>query len=1011
MKLAQLIRKSSFVAFFVIVFGRANAQTIDFVKDIRPILSENCFFCHGPDAAQRSADLRLDTEEGIREAIDASDPEASELLRRILSDDEEEVMPPSDSNRVLSEQQKELVSRWIAKGAPTAKHWSFRNLEQPTPPDLESKPRTPIRNPIDSFVQAKLQDKGLHSNEQAHAATLLRRLSLDLTGLPPDLKLVQQVASQEVTYEELVERFLSSPEFGVRMAWDWLDAARYADTNGYQGDRERTMWPWRDWVIEAYNRNMPFDEFTVWQLAGDLLENATDEQKLATAFCRNHMINGEGGRIAEENRIEYVFDMAETTGTVWLGLTLNCCRCHDHKYDPISNEDYYKFFAFFNQTPVTGQGGDPQTPPNMPVPSQQQRMRLDEIREQLAEVRSKKGVLETSLLKNQSEWEASQKSQLENSSWHVLSVLNATAEHQNLAAQADGSILANGANPTNDTYIVDASTDLKNVTALQLEALQHKEFGNSLSQASSGNFVLTDLRLEVQKDGSTEFSVVPFASAKATFEQNNHAIANAFDSDPKSGWAVYEGKRVDKSHAAMFVLDTPLKLEPNAKLRVRLSHNSPHANHNLGRFRIQLSDKPDPALEQSDSELRAALALPEAERSKEQTQLIRRRYLEQDVDFARLAKIEKDIDGQRSRLENSLPRVMIMQDMDKPRETSILERGLYNKPTQPVQAGTPSFLPDSLAQNRLELAEWMVAPENPLTARVAVNRIWQMFFGTGLVKTSEDFGAQGEIPEHMELLDWLACEFRDSGWNVKELVRLIVTSHTYRQSSKILSKEQQELDPANRLYSRASRFRLPSWMIRDQALAASGLLSDVRSGPATNTYQPPGVWEEATFGKKKYKQGQGDELYRRSLFVYWRRIIAPTMFFDTSKRQTCTVKNVRTNTPLQALLTLNETTYVESARAMAQRVLLDAGLADDQAKLEDVFKRLLARGPSDREASVLLRGLSRARLEFANDKQAAEGLVSVGDSAAPADLDLIELASWTSLNLAVLNLDETLTRE
>ncbi len=760
-------------------------ETVEFERDIRPILSANCFACHGPDANKREAELRLDTREGAHSVLEPGESAKSELFRRISSDDPDERMPPPETKRELSAKQVALLKKWIDQGAAWGEHWAFASLKRPGVPVLNAQQSAVIRNAIDAFVQARLVDEKLNASPEAARHTLIRRVTLDLTGLPPTPEEVDPFLADRApgAYERVVDRLLASPAFGQRMAWDWLDAARYADSNGYQGDGERTMWPWRDWVVGALNENLPYDDFTVWQLAGDLLSGATFEQRLATGFCRNHMINGEGGRIPEENRVDYVMDMSETMSTVWLGLTMTCCRCHDHKYDPLTQHDYYRMFAFFNQTPVDGGGGNAQTPPVLAAPTAEQRRQIEALERELA--------------------------------------------------QLD----ANG--------------------------------------------------------GQSE-------------------------SDPKQ---------------------------------------------------------------------------IEEQRKQKQQQL----------------------DG----LRKSLAKVMIMADRPDPRKTFMLDRGLYNKPGEEVTAAVPAMLPPLPADappNRLALARWLVASENPLTARVTVNRLWQQLFGVGLVKTTEDFGVQGEIPIHQELLDWLAVELRDNGWDVKQILRLIVTSHTYRQSSKNIAAADgstaslYELDPENRLLARGPRMRLPSWMLRDQALAASGLLVNEIGGPPVNGYQPPGIWEEATFGNKKYSQDHGQSLYRRSLYTFWRRIIAPTMFFDNASRQVCTVKLFRTNTPLHALLTLNDVTYVEAARALAERVLRDEADSDKQ-RLDLVFRRLLARVPTDQERTILLGGLARSREQFQQDNTAAEQLLAVGESKRDDGLDAAEHAAWTTLCLAIFNLDEALTKE
>ena len=813
--LQLFVRLTLLISLLLSPFGSAWGADIDFTRDIRPLLSENCFFCHGPDEERREADLRLDTEAGLATVITAGDRQHSELVKRLLSSDPDEVMPPPDSNRHTTAAQAELIARWIDEGAKWQIHWAFSRLTAPPIPAQADTATVPQRNAIDTFVQAKLVESGLSPSPEAERRTLIRRLSLDLTGLPPTPTEVAAFVEDpsEDAYEQVVDRLLDSPEYGQRMAWDWLDAARYADTNGYQGDGERTMWPWRDWVVNAFNKNVPFDQFTVWQLAGDLLPGATDEQKLATGFLRNHMINGEGGRIAEENRIEYDFDMSETTGTVWLGLTMNCCRCHDHKYDPLTNRDYYSLLAYFDQTPVTGAGGNPQTPPLVSWPSADQKSKLEALQAAIDEQRG------------------------------VLALINASVEQR----------------------------------------------------------------------------------------------------------------------------------------------------------------PPRPRTKLTDSTLPLCVTwLPEHQAAQQ-----------------RLDALQSERQG----LERQVPQVMVMQDMPEPRKSFMFARGLYSQPTQEVTAAPPAFLPQTRSvglvpqtadekadkpQNRLSLAQWIVDKENPLTARVTVNRLWQQFFGIGLVKTSEDFGVQGESPRQLDLLNWLAADFRDSGWDVKRLVRLIVTSHTYRQSSR-QTAEQAAGDPQNRWLARGSRFRLPSWMLRDQALAASGLLSPIVAGPGVNTYQPAGVWEEATFGTKTYTLGSGEQLYRRSLFIFWRRIVAPTLFFDTATRQTCTVKTARTNTPLQSLLTLNDTTYVEAARTLAQAAML-SNSNDDAQRLNFVMGRVLARDASSAEQDVLLAALQRNLHTFDTQADPLE-ILSVGQSPRASELDAKLHASWTVVCLAILNLDETLNHE
>jgi len=829
---------------FLVAGASARADDkVNFNRDILPILTDNCLLCHGPDEKARKAKLRLDDEDNVKKGrgvIVPGNSGESELFQRLTAKDPKKVMPQAGSGRKLSAEQIALVKRWIDEGAPWGAHWAFTELVRPKVPrtvwPLTPDPSPRRRegstgsNPLDAFVFARLEKEKLTPSAPAERETVLRRVTLDLTGLPPTPAQVDAFLNDRSkdAYEKVVDRLLASPAFGERMAWDWLDAARYADSNGYQGDADRTMWPWRDWVVEAFNRNLAYDQFTLWQLAGDLLPGATLEQKLATAFCRNHMINGEGGRIAEENRVDYVMDMTETMSTVWLGLTLNCCRCHDHKYDPLAQRDYYRLFAFFNQTPVDGKGDNPQTPPVIDLATPEQKAQLARLNKAI----------------------------------------------QGAAAELD------------------------------------------------------------------------------TFE-------GTFFPRP-------DGKTAEQAETAAGLPDALKKILKTAPA----TRNADQLDQLAKRW-----DKEAPAYVQEVRKLKAALEA-------------------------------------RDTFKRGLPRVMVMEDIQKPRQTFMLDKGLYDKRGQVVTADVPARLPQLPAEaprNRLGLAQWLTAPENPLTARVTVNRFWQQFFGVGLVKTTEDFGLQGERPSHPELLDWLAAEFRDSGWDVKKLCRLIVTSETYRQSSKV-TPQLLERDPHNRLLARGPRFRMPSWMLRDQALAVSGLLVPRLGGPPVKPYQPAGVWEDATFGKNEYRQDKGEALYRRSLYTFWRRIIGPTMFFDNAPRQTCLVKQVRTNTPLHALTTLNDVTYVEAARALAQRVLREAG-PGPQDRLERAFRLVLARRPTAAETNVLLASLERARQQFVRNPEAAAKLLSVGESPCDPALDPVEHAAYAAVCSAILNLDEALTKE
>ena len=1017
--------------------AHADESNIVFSRDIRPILAGHCFNCHGPDEGSREGDLRLDTEEGARKSLEVEGGVAK-LMGRVTSHDPDLVMPPPSVKKPLTPAQIERLTRWVEAGAPWGSHWAFEPLVKPavpTVPVAASGLMASVNNPIDHFVQARLMARKVTPAPEASRETLIRRVTLDLTGLSPTPdevdNFVQDMSAD--AWGKVVDRLLASPAYGERMAWSWLDAARYADSNGYQGDNERTMWPWRDWVIDAFNQNLPYDQFTVWQLAGDLLPDATFEQKMATGFCRNHMINGEGGRIAEENRVDYVMDMTETMGTVWLGLTMNCCRCHDHKFDPLSQQDYYSLSAFFNQTPVDGSGGNPQTPPVLTVRSNEQRQKEEDIETQLAGLKQPIEQREKELVAARQAWEQTTLANAGESTWQPLKPIKSSAVHQALTVQDEGSILASGANPRNDTYTLELSSGLEKITAIRLDALNHDSHTQGgLSRSDSGNFVLTEIELLVQPPGSDQATKLSIASAEATFEQGDLKVVRAFDGDSNTGWAVYAGKPIDRSHSAVFRLAEPLTISRDATLTIVLRHDSPHASHNIGRFRLRASEAANAKLDDSNAALIANLRTPADQRTQEQRDQIVAAQRADDATYGALLKERDQLQKSLSDLRGGFPKVMVMEDMPQPRKTWVLTRGIYSKPGDEVTANVPGKLPQLPAGetvNRLALARWIVSDENPLTARVTVNRFWQQFFGIGLVKTPEDFGVQGEIPLQQDLLDWLAADFREHGWNVKRLIRQIVTSHTYRQSSRITTQDAEnvtasetfsgmsyEEDPENRYLSRGSRFRMPSWMVRDQALAASGLMVRAVGGSPVRGYQPAGVWEETTFGRKQYAQDHGDALYRRSLYTFWRRIIAPTMFFDNATRQTCTVKSFRTNTPLQALLTLNDVTFVEAARALAERVLTsdNAGAADntsDKNRIDAVFRRLLCRRATNDEKAILLAAIDRSRGEFRADPEAAGKLLAIGESKRNEQLDAIEHAAWTSLTLAVMNLDETLTKE
>ena len=981
---------------FLLLFIKAHSfgedNKINFDRDIRPILSDNCFHCHGPDAKNRKAKLQLHTfelattERKSGKAIVPGDAMASDIIKRMITTDEDDIMPPGDSNRHVTKDQIELIKKWINQGAKYDEFWAFVKPETPKVPDIG---KSWSKNPIDNFVYQKLKSLNLEPNTEANKRTLLRRLSLDLTGLPPTPEEMKAYLGDDSTnaYEKQVDRLLNSKHYGERMAWPWLDLARYSDTNGYQGDNTRTMWPWRDWVVKSFNENKPFDEFTVEQIAGDMLPNATLEQKMATAFLRNHMINGEGGRIPEENRVEYVFDQLETVGTAFLGLTFNCCRCHDHKYDPISQKDYFSFFAFFNQTPVTGAGGNGQTAPIVTVPPAKeilahQNSILKQKEAQLAEMKEK--LLST--------FKAPGKDEFISGKWNPLYPQKAFAKVQILETVKNGSVLAKGQNPNNDTYTIVANAP-KQLAALKLLGLRHKSMTRGgIARSDSGNFVLTEIKINLLR--GTERIPLKIKDAKASFEQSGFKVEQAFDTKTNTGWAVWNGKPFKADHYAVFVLYESYEFSKEDQLEIILEHDSQHAHHNLGFFRILTIDKlPNGGLE----ELAKNTAV--AANTKEE-------FLNQNKD---IQKLRKEVQDQRKKISNLGTKVMVMKDTEK-RKTFTMNKGLYNQLQEEVTAAVPSALPplpEGVKADRLALANWLVSKDNPLTSRVTVNRLWAQAFGTGLVKTPENFGIQGERPKNQQLLDWLATEFINSKWNVKHIMRLMVTSSTYRQSS-VFTKEKLEADPYNRYLARGPRFRMPSWMIRDQALYSSGLMDPTMGGKGVNPYQPDGVWAEMTFGKIRFKQDKGNALYRRSLYTFWRRIVSPTMFFDTSQRNVCEVKDKLTNTPLHALVTMNDIGYVEAGRALAVRVMNEK---ENNARIQKIYSYLLGRDASVDELKILNESLSKFEAKYKANPKLAEEYLNVGEFKTPENLDKVKVASLANLALMIINLDESLTKE
>ena len=1014
-----MIRKIATWLWVLVVTG-LRLGAVDYQREVRPLLADACFRCHGFDAGARKAGLRLDQRTSATQPaksgaipIVPGKPEKSEVLRRLFSVDADEQMPPPETHRVLTAAEKETLRRWIAEGADYPGHWAFQPVQRPAVPAV-GQPGW-VRSAIDPFILAGLEAHGWQPAKEAPPATLLRRVSLDLTGLPPTpAELDAFLADPSPTaYERVVDRLLASPRYGERMSQDWLDAARFADSNGYQVDRDRELWGWRDWVVRAFNRNLPFDTFTVEQLAGDLLPNATLEQKIATGFHRNHMINEEGGIIPEEFLAEYCADRVETTATVWLGLTMNCARCHDHKYDPLTQRDYYRLLSFFHNIPESGVGDyganiRRSTPPFLKLPSAETDAALARVKADLATTTEKWNQLRQRLEVGQPDWETRAKTAAPN--WQPLAGAVVTAGETVTPLGAEG-VWSGGpdAASTATPLRLQAAFPRTAPTAIQLEWTPR----SPTSVRSNSVVAVAEIRLwsvEIQNTTrrTNHWTLRPanLNGTAATTELNP-----AVDGKAETFW------RIQPTNAAtgtgVFLVQNPATNIAPAELHLTVELRAAETLGAWG-FRLRTTEL-DPAL-LIPPEIAPLLAQPIGPRSAEAAQRVtefqRSRTAEHETLRERIAGLTRQADE----LDLASPITLVMSEMATPRTTHVLTRGSYQQPGEVVTADTPTNLLAFAAEwprNRLGLARWLVDPRNPLTARVTVNRLWQSVFGLGLVRTAEDFGMQGEPPTHPELLDWLASEFIRTGWDIKAMMKLLVRSATYRQDSRF-HPEQAAADPENRWLARGPRHRLTIEAIRDQALAVSGLLVESPGGPSVRPYHPPGLYEQVVAGSSAstYVIGTGTDLYRRTLYTYWKRSVPnpALLLFDMPFRETCTVRRARTSTPLQALNLLNDPTYVEAARALATR-MMQAGGTDLESRIRHGFRLTLSREPRPAELAVLAAGWHRAAAAFRQDRTGADGLITVGASRPPAALDPVELAAFTTVASTMLNLDETITQQ
>ena len=1011
-------------------------EEVDFNRDIRPILSDKCFHCHGPDAKNQKSDFRLDSSESALADYDGvkgivpGDLKKSEVHWRIrMPNDDIDVMPPLDSNRILSNREKDLLDAWIKQGADYDVHWSFKKPVRNELPKLNEENQARVQNPIDHFIFARLEEEKLTPQKEAGMEMRLRRASYTLTGLPPTPEAVDKAlkGDPEKAYGSFVDELLASTDYAERQTLRWLDAARYADTDGYQNDSERKNWPWRDWVIKAYHENKPFDEFTIEQLAGDMLPEATGDQILASAFNRNHRQNAEGGALAPEFFVENVIDRVETTSTVWLGLTMGCARCHDHKYDPLSQQEFFQMFAYFNNIGERGTGKGLQANPvqnfRSPLIDPPQELLTALEKANAAEADAKK-----TLKSRRDAWISEAAIALtakeQKQEWTLQEISKAEVENAEgtLSKEDDGSLVFNGQNVSKAAYRVGISSKgNQKVTAVRIDALPDSTFGKprQLARSVNGNFVLTDVKIAIVNDISGKARSLDIAHAAASFEQDNYPVSNTIDDNAGSGWAVFGSGARPESVSAYFFLATSVDLKKGESLELLLNHGSNFSDHNIGKFKVFLTDEDvsDKVTKSTLSpKITSALKTAKERRSAAENKTLADYYLTIDQATKTSKKAVADAEKKLKAVGAESVSVMVMREREGERIPAyLLERGQYDAPdkSKELPRAVPAAFFEGEAedqpQDRLELARWIISENNPLTPRVIVNRMWQDHFGMGLVKTTEDFGAQSELPTHPELLDWLAVEFMESGWDVNALQKLIVTSATFQQGAAV-DPGLLERDPENRLLARGPRYRLDGFSIRDNALQASGLLDRRVGGSPVKPYQPEGLWNSMASGAgTRYPMDKGDDLYRKSLYTYWKRAVNPPrqLIFDSGGREACSVAVRRTNTPLQALVLMNDVTFIEAARNLAEIVLKEESETDK--RLKEIYRRVTALSLDGKRLAILQKNLAYFSKHFAEHPEEAAEFLKSGSSPRDESLPVPEHAAWTAAAHLVLNLDTTIS--
>ncbi|GAA5145050.1 PSD1 and planctomycete cytochrome C domain-containing protein [Prosthecobacter algae] len=1008
------------------------AAPLDFNRDIRPILSDNCFACHGFDAKKRKADLRLDTPEGAYALIDGiqpikpGDPAASSIIERILSTDEDEVMPPPESHKKITPQQAEILQRWIKEGAKYKNHWAFEKPIKATVPKVAG---GQVRNPIDAFIQDRLRQEALSPAPEASKETLIRRVTLDLTGLPPTIAEVDAYLadSSPDAYEKVVSRLLKSERYGEHMGRYWLDAARYADTHGLHLDNERSMWPYRDWVIQAFNDNLPFDDFTRWQLAGDLLPNATVDQQIASGFNRCNVTTSEGGSIAEEFVFRYAVDRTDTTVAVWMGLTAGCAVCHDHKFDPISQKEFYSLYAFFNSAADPAMDGNILlTPPILRLSTPDQKQELASLEQQIA---AKQGDIKAAIAKidyvDPSTLTPPPPVQSSEVVWFEDAFpagvkVQSSEGAATFVSKKDGPVFS-GETALRRTATAVAQDFFSGGATFDVPANGRISAQCFLDPANPPTSIMIQFHVGGWNHRAFwgEEGAIPFGQVRTPERVKMGAL-------PKTGEWVKLDIPIDK-----------IGLKPGMKVT---GYAFTQFGGTVSWDRLSMSSRVDPAKDQqwswkvwvTKNQGTRVAALPQdlqtlvrgkkaAEWTEAEAKQVKDWWFENEYQGAR--DIVNGVRGQklaleskRKALEDLIPATFIMADLPQPRESFIMNRGQYDQPGEKVGRGTPAVfppLPNAGQPTRMDLANWLVSPDHPLTARVTVNRLWQQFFGTGLVKTTNDFGSQGEPPSHPELLDWLSVTFRENGWDMKAFVTQIVTSHTYRQSA-AFTPESLAKDPENRLLARGPRFRADAEVVRDSALFVSGLLSPKIGGKGVRPYQPENIWEPVGFGgsnTRNYVQDKGESLYRRSLYTFWKRTAPPPAMtnFDAPNRESYCLRRERSNTPLQALNLMNDVQYFEAARNFAQQLLLQKGASTD-TRLTTAFRSSTGRYPTAQEAEIIHRALDQHLAAYKARPEEAQQAITYGESKPDPSLNVSELAAWTMVTNLLLNLDEMVTK-